>query len=759
MEVFVQDAAGQRFPVVLNEHDTVLDVKKLALKAMDGSGDMVLERVALKYEGEYVDEEDTTVSFNSLTGIEPDHDILITYNDPLVLRASYMSGKLGLDDYKEGSVEAADPEIAKHLLSKYKNTEASVKTVMDCTSPSVKNDKEFVLAVVEKNSYAFQHIPEELMQDTVFMISIIRRWPELYNHLYHCISPLSEHVRKTLYPVYRACSGNLALSDPDICDNKDLVLIQIERWNELFTDARQMGALKNLALSFVSDRLKNDKEVVLAAVVLNPENLQHASPAMRNDKEVVLKALIAKPLKLSSKDLRNDREVVLAAVRKSGTCLQFASVALRNDVEVVGTALRNTVEALPHASSELMGDKRLVSRFGEALQFAPESFRTDREVVLGAVGTCGLALQFASSALQGDKKVVTLAVENDGLALQFASEELRKDRSVVLSAVKNNGLALQFASEELRKDHSVVLSAVKNNGLALQFASEELRKDRSVVLSAVQNDGLALQFASEELWKDRSVVLSAVQNDGLALQFASALQAPEVSYSKLTVTKLKKLCKEREVVLPKKILKKTLVELLEKDDEEREEKEKKKLVGEKRGREEGEGEEEETKAKKRKQEGQFENDVGVVLAAVQQDWEAMRFAGSVALDDKEVALAGVRQSGEAYDLVSRRLRGDRDVVLEYVSWSASNHLYAKYIPEELKKDKEVALVAVKANGCCLRHLDSFSGDKEVALVAVTSGGLKHVASSLAQDRDIFNKALKWEDYDTACDILHKKKVT
>ena len=61
--------------------------------------------------------------------------------------------------------------------------------------------------------------------------------------------------------------------------------------------------------------------------------------------------------------------------------------------------------------------------------------------------------------------VVLAAVQQSGEALQFASEELKADREVVLAAVQQDGLALEHASEELRANREVVLAAVKQKGV------------------------------------------------------------------------------------------------------------------------------------------------------------------------------------------------------------------------------------------------------------------------------------------------------
>ena len=52
-------------------------------------------------------------------------------------------------------------------------------------------------------------------------------------------------------------------------------------------------------------------------------------------------------------------------------------------------------------------------------------------------------------------------VRENGDALRFASEELKRDREVAIEAVRLNGWALQFASVELKRDREVVIEAVR----------------------------------------------------------------------------------------------------------------------------------------------------------------------------------------------------------------------------------------------------------------------------------------------------------
>lgn len=103
---------------------------------------------------------------------------------------------------------------------------------------------------------------------------------------------------------------------------------------------RQHHGSDSCKLDKVPTWMRDDKEVIMAAMQLSPRHLGYASKRLRDDKEVVLSALEidGQLLGHASKKLRNDRDVVLAAVRKCGWTLAYASENLQNDHEMIQAA-------------------------------------------------------------------------------------------------------------------------------------------------------------------------------------------------------------------------------------------------------------------------------------------------------------------------------------------------------------------------------------------------------------------------------------
>jgi hypothetical protein len=220
----------------------------------------------------------------------------------------------------------------------------------------------------------------------------------------------------------------------------DKQLIEIKEIDDkiLILDFLKFGYSEILGIA--SAEIKDDREILLAAINIDSNSLNFASDRLRDDKNIVLKA-----------------------VSQDGESLEYASDKSKNDREVVGVAVLNGVHALGYSSDAL---------------------RNDKIIVLLAVSSYGRALKYASDELKNDQEVVLLAVSDNGEALMHASDELKNDKNIVLKAVSKNGKTLQYASNELRNDKEVVIAAVSNNGYAIEYVGEKL-KNNSEILAIV----------------------------------------------------------------------------------------------------------------------------------------------------------------------------------------------------------------------------------------------------------------------------------
>ena len=241
-------------------------------------------------------------------------------------------------------------------------------------------------------------------------------------------------------------------------------------------------------LSYACKRLKNNKEIVLAAVKTNGMNLEYASKKLKADKEVVLAAVNNNGLALeyANVEICADRNIIFEAVRQNGSALQYANLAsLGNDIFSQATDKQKHIE-----KSQKIAKKDLI---------IPD-YKSDQDIVLAAVSSTFAALGIAGKRFKNNKEVMLAAVNQDGFALRYASDQLKADKEVVLAAVNNYGLALEYASDQLKADKEVVLVAVNNDGSSLYWASYGLKFDKEVFLAAVYRDPWAIHLADEDIF-------------------------------------------------------------------------------------------------------------------------------------------------------------------------------------------------------------------------------------------------------------------
>ena len=105
----------------------------------------------------------------------------------------------------------------------------------------------------------------------------------------------------------------------------------------------------------------------------------------------------------------------------------------------------------------------------------------------------------------------------NGLALEYANDTLKNDKEVVLTAVRSKGYALKWASDALRADREVVLAAVAQNVGALEWASYAFGADREVVLAVAQDGERRRWGGPAGCSRLIEVVLAAVAQSGYAL--------------------------------------------------------------------------------------------------------------------------------------------------------------------------------------------------------------------------------------------------
>lgn len=263
-----------------------------------------------------------------------------------------------------------------------------------------------------------------------------------------------------------------------------------------------MEAVKAKAfnLRYASDRLKANREIVMIAVQSQGECLEFASDGLKRDKGIVMAALTSPRIDdyysygtnlidHVSRTLWSDKDVMLAAVKLDGNNLNLVSDALKGDEDVVTAAVRENGHALSYADYKFLyrRDICLLSCITFPSAVALTNYRTDRPFLLEAVALNGFVLKYALYELRDDLTIVTTAIKQDASALKYASDRLKDDEGVVLLAVSDRGYTLEYASPRLQQSKHIVMTALActdNEVSTIDVIPPMFKDDLDVIMTA-----------------------------------------------------------------------------------------------------------------------------------------------------------------------------------------------------------------------------------------------------------------------------------
>jgi hypothetical protein len=294
----------------------------------------------------------------------------------------------------------------------------------------------------------------------------------------------------------------------------------------------------------------NDNETVVWAAVQNfSMSLKFASPGFKADKANGLKAvrIDGHCLQFLSRELRQDKEIMLAAVENKSEALQWT---LHPDDEVVERALAcpgygNLIKFANQTQLGYPDEKGVVhlrlariavENSGDGLAVLFLSPFARRELRFVAVRAQGNALKNYTTTIDvdeltildplcHDRALVQIAVAQDGHALRYASAYLRGDAAIVGAAVRQNPYAIMYACESIKHDPELALLAAEQSSDALLQANIH---DFQALHELAVNKAKAYAYAAFVAFREGASAWK-VEGDGLRCKKANASFARRLS--------------------------------------------------------------------------------------------------------------------------------------------------------------------------------------------------------------------------------------
>jgi hypothetical protein len=362
--------------------------------------------------------------------------------------------------------------------------------------PKLRSDKEVILAILPKHVAVVESMACRLRDDVDIFKAVLEKAPHLPSHI---LQHFSERIRS----------------------NPDLMLLLCSHRDGL------------ASMGFVCPSLRNDKTFMLKAIECCNHQGNHVCTDPSSSSSVSSSSgREAQILRYASHRLRDNHQVVLAAVQKCGLNIKHASYALRRDSQIVWAAVRQNGAAFRYclpgpAKDSMLGDRTFV--MGPLLRSAPNNvlrmlcvdrFRDDQEIVLEALA-CGLDWSLVPHEFQKDRAFVKEAIRRNSNLYLDLSEPMRGEYEIANGVIQVDGVDDQVLLEatercpQILSDREAMLRIAKiwwTDVLeeTLRFSPIEIRADKEIMLEAVKNDPSMYEYCSEELFDDRDIIVAAV---------------------------------------------------------------------------------------------------------------------------------------------------------------------------------------------------------------------------------------------------------
>ena len=170
--------------------------------------------------------------------------------------------------------------------------------------------------------------------------------------------------------------------------------------------------------------------------------------------------------------LRDDFDVVEAAITENVNALEFASRYLRNDKKIALIAIKNGSNE--YISEELKNNKEFAIEVWESTNHLLQKIHYQPPNILPPLyGESSVWLQLASHAVEN----ITFT------HFMNMSAELTSNKEFMMELVKKEALCFQHASEKLRDDEELAELAVRGWANQLAFASDRIKNfDKFLIL-------------------------------------------------------------------------------------------------------------------------------------------------------------------------------------------------------------------------------------------------------------------------------------
>lgn len=435
--------------------------------------------------------------------------------------------------------------------------ESQVRKVVEHTSPAVRNNIEFAMAVVQDNPILFEMLGDVPRNTTCVAEAAIQycgyrdRVPSMV--LQHGGSNVTQD-RSIVISAAKRCDTALLHAHTDFRGDREILMAAVECGHPS-------------ALRFASPEMKDDLDFVRAAMEKSSgRTFKYAGSVARDTPDLAMSAVKYdwRLLDHVGQRSQNNPDIVRLAMAQDANAFKCAGQVARDTPEIAIEAMQSpngSWELLQEAGPTCLNNEEVMNeafRRGHAgwstfyhgwhaLQYAEPDIRNNEAIIMAAItsSNCGWrALRFAGPDIVNNYSIVTMAVERCGSAIKLAGPVARENPDIIDIVLRQSGGSyMKYAGPGLKQNRDFVrTSTEKYGGCALQHACDKFRCDRELLLLAGEVDGVwpwneVFKTPGVDYSADREMVEGYLRRDGHKLQHAARdLRFYDVSLVKIAVT-------------------------------------------------------------------------------------------------------------------------------------------------------------------------------------------------------------------------------
>lgn len=232
---------------------------------------------------------------------------------------------------------------------------------------------------------------------------------------------------------------------------------------------------------FASEELKNDREVVLAAISNDDLAFSEIRSKFKKDKSFLIEAVHINPLIFNKIDsqLKLDKDIALSAVTKNGLILSDMDDSLKNNKKIALAAIKNNPKAIWSAGDVFKNDLELnlkcIKRNGLVFEHAVDIIKDNKEAALLAIKTYPTMYKYMSDRLKSDNEIIDYVMEHNANMFKYTPLEYRKIDKNIMAALKRSPSNLNYASIEYKNNKQLVLDLIEIKPEVIKYASKEIK--------------------------------------------------------------------------------------------------------------------------------------------------------------------------------------------------------------------------------------------------------------------------------------------